>query len=179
MTGTSTFTVTADTPVNAETIRRALEADQEFEAYPQYVRDGVLAMAPDMPAALDDWLDKPATIENVARAKMAFIRLCLEKGFVEKLVQAMPQALIKSSGYTLEEIGEQMRSAFQDIVEQGDEMVAQLVAQMKAMGMDDVQVIQQNPELPDSVKKAQREGWLTVGKMLLLFPPSITKNDRE
>jgi hypothetical protein len=173
MTETSSFVVSANTEVNAETIRQALEADQNFQAQPQYVRVPVFEMALGIPTALVEWLDKPATLENVGRAKIAFLRHCLENGFIEKTVAAAPSELIAVSGLSPEEFEMTMRDSLKLLVEGGDDLVDQMVEQMKDQGMDDTELIQENPELPESVKKAYLEGWLTVGKMLLLHPNSI------
>ena len=174
----SVFVVTATTPVNAETIRQALESDSYFMEQPPFVREGVLSMVPLMPAALADWFDRPVTTENIVRAKLVFMRLCLENGFVENVVKNMPGEMLERLGLTLDEFGEEMRFTLQMIVDGGDELVAQMVEAVKATGMNDSQLIQANSKLPKAVKKAEREGWLTIGRMLLLCPSSITENDQ-
>lgn len=174
----SVFVVTSATPVDAETIRQAIESDPEFVKQPQFVRDGVLAMVPLIPAALAEWLDKPVTTEAMARAKFAFMRLCLDNGFVAKVVQAMPKAMLKRMGLTLEEFTEKMTGTLQMLVDGADGFTAQMVEAVKASGMTEGELIQCNTGLPEGVRVAEREGWLTVGKMLLLCPSSITQNDQ-
>lgn len=163
----------AKKPVQPNEVWEAVLKDPEFAAQPPAMKEALRPFVEATPRVLADVLDHPATLESLMKAKMAFLRYCLDNGFIEEAVKATPKAtreMFDGMEDTLKQLLDGALKAVQEVLQD----VPAFLANYEITERD----VLTNPKvnLKGKALSLYDQGKLTVGDVLRLQPVIIIKN---
>ena len=151
----------------------ALLKHPEFASQPPTMKKALRPFVEATPMVLADLLDQPATVESLMKAKVAFMRYCVNNGFIEAAVKATPKAT---------------RSLFEGMEGMLKDALTTAISMAEAIAQDVPSVLAQydvterdlliNPKvgLTGKALSLYDKGKLTIGELLRLQPSIIVKN---
>lgn len=163
------------TTVTSEAVWTKISKDPEFIQQPEAVREATRPFVEALPTVLVDLMDKPANLSNTMRAKVLFLRYCVDNGFIKAAVEAMPE---ESLGFfDREDLVPMLESALSGAIEMADELTGDVTALLEENGLseDDVMLGDKVGFTPETAT-LYRAGELTIGRLLVTQPMIIVKN---
>ena len=158
--------------VTPEAVWEAHLRDPEISALSPEMLEVLREYVWQLPSLLLWDLDKPATVATVLEAKLKFLKHCLENGFVKKAVA------VERAGVFDEVLAEMMEGVFADLLFQFESSLDNLDEILKQNGMTDEELmLRDHMGLKEEAKSLYRSGELTIGRLLLVQPSVISKND--
>lgn len=132
------------------------------------MRDAVKPFIEAAPKALADFLNKTVTLRVLADTKIAFVRYCLDNGFVEKM-----------DGVTTLG-GELIKSLFEGVIEMLGNVMKDVPAFLQAHGVTEDQVMLGPKVGLNAGNQAKyKAGKLTVAELLRTQPAVILRNNND
>lgn len=161
--------------VTAKNVWTAINEDPEFLEQPEAMREATQPFVEALPVILADLLDEPATLSNIMKAKLIFLRHCLANEFIAKAVAAMPDESL--SFIEREDMIPLMDSALRKAVNLIELMTSDMPAFLKANEITEPEVMMgSNLGLRHDALGFYESGKLTIGKLLATQPMVIVKN---
>jgi len=116
--------------------------------------------------AIGDMLDKPATLENIYKTKIAYTKDIVRIGLPRKLIEATPDFFFKLFG---EKDIAATDSQLKEMIETLELIVADVNGFLKKINCDDLYAYKWLQLSSDNIIKAQK-GCLTIGELMLSQP---------
>lgn len=159
--------------VQPQEVWEALEKHPEFASQPPAMKKALRPFVEATPTVLADLLDQPATVESLMKAKIIFLRYCVDNGFIEAAVKATPKAM-RDLFDGVEDMLKSTLAAAIDMAEEIAQDVPGLLVQYEMTERD----LLTNPKvgLAGKALSLYDKGKLTVGELLRLQPTIIVKN---
>lgn len=149
--------------------------DPEIAQQPESVRDALRPYIEALPTVLADQLDQPADLANVMKAKIAFLRYCVDNGFIRAMVEAIPdEALGFMSRGSLPDM---LQSQMSGLIDAAEELTGDVKSLLDAQGVTEKQVmLSDDIGLNEEARSLYEVGSLTIGELLQVQPMVIAKN---
>lgn len=159
------------TTVSPEVIWEKANQDSEFTDLPKPMQEALKPFIEALPTVLADQLDNRATLVGISKAKVTFLRYCLDNDLAGKIILKMLGHYTKSSS------SEMMEASMRQLLDSIDEIVqnAQAILEAQAVSEDEVmrsESVGLNPE----ALSLYLAGELTIAKLLEVQPMLIAKN---
>lgn len=163
--------------VTADVIWTKINEDVEFMQQPEAVREAMRPYVEALPTILADMLDTPVTLTSATKAKVIFIRYCLDNGFVKAAVDAMPDEAL--GFFDRDDLPEMMEGLLGQALEMAEEMIGNVQAMLEANGVTEEQVmLSSNVGFQAEARALYQARKLTIGKLLSVQPMVIVKNTK-
>jgi hypothetical protein len=161
--------------VTAEAVWEKINQDAEFLQQPEAVREAMRPYVEALPTILADVLDTPTTLNATMKAKVNFLRYCVDNGFIKAAVDALPDESI--GFFDRDELPEMFEGLITQAIEVAEELTGDVSALLEANGVTEEQVmLGPNVGLNNESRSLYEAGELTIGKLLMVQPMLIFKN---
>lgn len=163
------------TNATVSTIWDEVNKDHEFLKLPEPVREAMRPFVEALPTVLSDFWEKPATLDDVLAAKMAYTKYLLDNGFIKATADATPQEFL--GGYSVAELFEMGEGFIREAYEAMEEMMKDLSAYLESLGVTrDLVMLGPNVGLNPEARRLYEANELTVGKLVELQPMVMVKS---
>ena len=172
-----------------------LMKDRLFATFPEWQCEVFKPFVEAMPVALADLLDEPMTLQSFAKAKLAFLRYCLDNHLSQKIDEADPDNKPAESaepekpaetgfgaviGVLVEVVetglGAMLELGMENLAEGFQELVDKAPAMLEKAGVTEEQVmLSPDVGLNEKAMALYKKGNLTIRKVLQIQPMIIFK----
>jgi hypothetical protein len=164
--------------VSAQKIWEVLMKDKEFAAQPEPTLKATRPFIDAIPGILKDMLNVQATLSNLSKAKVAFLRYCLDHDYIKIMVDAMPDEAL--GFFDREDLPGMFESMLDLLIDSFEPLVENALAILKARGVTEDQLMTgPNVGLSGKALKLYRAKKLTIADLLELQPGIIVKNSNK
>lgn len=166
------------TTVSPEAIWEKAKSDSDFAAMPEAMQDVLKPFLEALPTVLADQLDNKATLANIMKAKVTFLRNALENGFIAKMLPAVPDEML---GVLSRDTWSRMISnSMQDLIELAEGILQHGQELLDEQGITEDQVMRsERAGLNPEALRLYLAGELTIAKILEVQPMIIAKNTSQ
>jgi hypothetical protein len=163
--------------VTAAAVWIKINEDVDFLQQPESVRDATRPYVEALPIILADMLNAPVTLNSVMKAKVAFLRYCVDNGFIKAAVDAMPDEAL--GFFDREDLPEMFESLLTQAIDMAEELTGDVAGLLKENGLTEEKVmLGPSIGLNDEARSLYQAGELIIGELLLIQPMLIVKNTK-
>lgn len=150
-------------------VTKAIMFKSQMAVFQDYVENNLLD-------AIGDMMDKPATLENIINAKVAFVKNVLSTGLIRKFIEAEPArgSMIANSGVVIK----MLESVLEQLVEALEPIAADMQKFLEENNLSEAFIYAKMGLSSDNIDKAAK-GELTIGELILDQPAVILKMNDE
>jgi len=162
------------TSVTAEAVWNKINEDPEFLQESESIREVARPFIEALPIMLAEQLDSPVNVMNVNKAKLTFLRYCVDNGYVAAATAATYGNALDFlvDGVLLETFESTLKRAIETL-----EFINEMMPRLESGGLSNDEImLSQKANLNQETRKEYLEGALTIGRLLAIQPMVIVRN---